>query len=186
MSLPAPVRKRRYKERAQRTKLLDTWNHLHAWQYAFAEWLANHIDKRLPLSEQVTKAQELANEFSLTVSERDLRALKSRKPFRDYLADMRDDAEKRARSMIRASLPEYVGAHRKALKLAADKEDFRAMASIAEPMIERAWPRRDAIQQNTQINITLSPAQQKIFDGLDEPDVQILEAEVIHVETDEQ
>lgn len=186
MPLPAPVRKRRSRERAQRTKLTDTWTHLHVWQLAFAEWLANHIDKILPLSEQLKKAQELADEFSLTVNERDLRALKSRKPFREYLADMRDDAEKRARSMIRASLPEYVGAHRKALKLASDKEDFRAMATISEPMIERAWPRRDATQVNTQIVITLSPAQQKIFEALDEPAVEVLDYEVINVEPDDQ
>ena len=186
MPLPAPVRKRRSRERAQRAKLTDTWTHLHAWQHAFAEWLAYHIDKSLPLSEQLTKAQEIANEFSLTVSERDLRALKARKPFREYLADMRDDAEKRARSMIRASLPEYVGAHRKALKMASDKEDFRAMATIAEPMIERAWPRRDAAQINTQIVITLSPAQQKILDVIDEADVEVLDYEVISVESDDQ
>ena len=186
MSLPAPVRKRRYKERAQTTKLPEVWVHLHVWQLAYAEWLANHVDKRLPLSEQLTKAQELAGEFSLTVSERDLRALKARKPFRDYLADMRDDAEKRARSMIRAALPEYVGAHRKALKLAEQKDDFRAMATISEPMIERAWPRKETSTVNTQINITLSPAQQKIFEAMDDDGIEILDAEIINVESDDQ
>ncbi len=60
------------------------------------------------------------------------------------------------------------------------------MATIAEPMIERAWPRRDATQVNTQFVITLSPAQQKIFEALDEPAVEVLDYEVINVEPDDQ
>lgn len=80
-----------------------------------------------------------------------------------------------ARAALEADAPWYIEQHKKGLESAALANDFKAVASFTNPMIDRVWPKASPAPSNT-VNIYISVRQSA---DLDAPPLDALEAEII-------
>lgn len=172
----------RWREDTEREQDAIARSSLLPWQLSFAEWIANqHYSPKVVA--QAAKASEIASAAlgsPVDIAPDDVRALRQRPNFREAVKRFRDESLNRARKTMEAHLSHYATAHINALKIAEEKQDYRAMAQISEPILERVWPKRgDTAGTAVQVNITLSPKQQEILDSVAEADVEVLDAEVI-------
>lgn len=132
-----------------------------AWEREFAEWLAT-CHRRPPRHLQVTKARELSGD---DVKPSQVRALRERRTFVDYLDKLSQDAITQARAKYEARLPEYIDADYEGLQMALEREDYRALTQYTTRAIDRVMPRQDLNTQITAVKIELTPAQMQDVDS---------------------
>ena len=153
------------------------------WQLAFAEWLAN-LDRAPSTEAQLTKVIEFraAQGIPDPFTDVDLRALVARRHFKEYVSKLNADALKRCRARIEARLEAYVDANAWALTQAKGAMDYRAVAAITEPMMERVWPKKSDTAANTSVTVVLMPAQQAAIHAIET--VEVMDAEIVAIERD--
>lgn len=147
---------------------------LEPWQRDFCHWLSLHPRSRYP--DQLDAASALAS-TSVTLDE--LKRMKARKPWREmwfklrgaYEDEINSAKEKYAKMAVKAAT-----IHDEMLDIVRKDKDTRAAPPLLIPLLERAWPKQsDGPTVATQINITLSPAQQL---GLESPAFEVTAEEV--------
>ena|SRR5690242_5936281 len=141
----------------QAGRVINDSRYLHPWMRTYAEWLV--LDNPIPPKKNVCLVR--AREFSrLNVIARQLRTLESREDFRAYCEELRKGPLEQARAKFLARFPEYVEAHYDALTMARAAEDHRGMAQIAEPVLDRIFPKKlEGAGAAPQITVILTPEQ---------------------------
>lgn len=126
------------------------------WMRAYAEWLMLECAEPPKLVLRASRARGLSR---ASVNQDHLRLLEARPDFLAYCDDLRAGPLEAARAKFASRFPEYIDAHHAALGAARDANDYTAMAKIAEPVLDRVYPKRSENVAATQVNITLSPEQ---------------------------
>lgn len=127
------------------------------------------------------KAQVLATAMKLSgqpLSPDTVAVLTTREDWLAYREEMALDELARAKRRLEHRLDEYLDAHLWALQTAKKNEDYKAVAAIADPVMDRAWPKRDGGSQTAQTIIVNLPGSQPVETHLTEP----LPVEVVAVE----
>ena len=88
-----------------------------------------------------------------------LRLLEVREDFVAYCDELAKGPLEAARAKFASAFPTYVEAHRKALDSAVSAGDYKAIGALAEPVLDRVYPKKAENVAATQVNITLTPAQ---------------------------
>lgn len=145
---------------------------LRNWMLRYAEWLFAQTVEPSWKGRQV-----MANKFAnLTIPHQRLSDLEAREDFQDYLAELAKGPLERARARMIRRMPAYVNKHWWAATKAQEAGDYKALAAIAEPILERVLPRKQEAVAATQVNITLSPGQ---LAGLQQFTPLAIEAETV-------
>lgn len=126
------------------------------WMQAYAEWLILECLEPPKRSLRTRTARGLAR---APVSDRHLYELEARKDFNDYCNALRAGPLEQARARFANAMPAYVQAHFDALQLASTASDYKAMAQIAEPVLDRVYPKKADAIIATQIVVQLTPDQ---------------------------
>lgn len=129
---------------------------LKPWMRAYAEWLMLECESIPTRTLRRTRARGLA---TAPLSDGQLRALEARADFIKYCEDLRAGPLEQARAKFRQRFPQYIDAHAQALQLATEAKDYKAMAFITEPVLNRVIPVRSEAQPAAQVNIVLTPGQ---------------------------
>ena len=96
------------------------------------------------------------------------------------------DDDPNARELVRFMLSKYdcqileASDGKEGLEMALREKDHKAIPNYTGPIIERAWPRRDSPETQTQVTIHITPRQQA---DLVEPPVELLPAEIVEEPT---
>lgn len=145
------------------------------WMKALAEWHATQPGTP-------KKAQVLAIAMKLSgqaLTPDTLALLLSRDDWMAYREEMALDELARARRRLEHRLDEYMDAHLWALQSAKKEGDYKAVAMIADPVMDRAWPKRDVGSQTAQTIIVnlpgTTPAEAHVIEPL--PDVEVVTVE---------
>jgi hypothetical protein len=149
---------------------------LHPDEYAFAYWLSRYRYAP-PVEQQLEKIEEL---LQVTWTEKQLSNLKKTKAFREYFAKVckmtPQQARKIAQDYIKGKSMYVAAAHMEAIEHLKKLGEWKELAKFTTPLLDRIEPKSgDQSVQATQINITLTPAQQAATTS----DVVEVEAEVI-------
>lgn len=128
------------------------------WMLAYAEWLTLECLDPPKIVLRTSRARELSRS---PVASSGIRDLEARLDFRAYCNELARGPLERARAKFVAAFPEYISAHRDALDSARSVGDYRAMAQIAEPVLDRVYPKKAEGMQAQQVTIVLSPTQQQ-------------------------
>jgi len=152
---------------------------LRAWHAHFALWLVEQ-----PVTPGIAAMLEAANGFAnarhdprrstphVVVTKKMLRTLRERADFQGLVQEIEKGSLERARVTFLSHLPELVGLHVWAARTAQQNDDWRAMAPLTTPALDRALPRREAPLVAAQsISITLTPAQYAGFTSYEAPEV---------------
>jgi hypothetical protein len=168
MALSAAERKRDALTREIETALAGG---LAPWEVTFAKWLS--MIGRTTLRRQSVTASELAGTM---ISPRELRQLKYRKAFRDYMAELGGgqlaSAIDEAREIHGQTIVAAAKAARKAVAVLDDSlvkattsDDplaaVRAAPPVLQPFIDRAWPKQQEapkVPVNIEIRLTVAQA----------------------------
>ncbi len=121
----------------------------------YAEWVTTRPE---PPTRTERRAW-LGQRFRFSLNENSVRALERRGDFIAYCAELQRGPFEEARAKFLARLPKMVDAYDEALDAARAKQDYSAVARIAEPALDRVLPKRQEAAAATQVNITLSPQQ---------------------------
>jgi hypothetical protein len=161
-----PAQKTHERSVYQRARILEPW------MRTFAEWEVEHPQAR-PL-ERYRKAEQLSGS---KFSENRMRILRNNGLYREYREVIRARNIRTAKALMEPYTVESVQAMRWALGMAIESKDYRAVATLASPGIERAWPRRDDPSKHGDVNIqiNLSPGQAALLDR----ETPIIEAEIV-------
>lgn len=148
--------------------------HLRSWMLAYAEWLVTS-------PEPPSRAGRLAQARALAktaVSGGQIRVLEERPDFVAYVDEIQRGPMALARAKYIARIPKLIDGIDEAFDKAKKAGDYKAMAQIAEPALERVLPKQRDAAPPTAITIVLTPAQQR---GLEQDGyaVEVLEAEVL-------
>lgn len=135
-----------------------------------AEWHATHEGKVL-----LEQARDMAVQFAgVSISLAATKALMTRDDWMGYREEVALDTMLQIRKKLQARTEHYVDAHFRALALAEDAEDYKVMAQIAEPMLDRVWAKREQhVAQGQTVIINLAPGSTP---------AQVLETEFLPVE----
>ena len=131
---------------------------LKPWMRAYAEWLMLACEIRPKASVRRSRAAGLAR---APVGLNHLRLLEQRTDFVSYCEDLAAGPLEAARARFVSRFPEYIEAHHEALTLARGEGDYRAMAQIAEPVLDRVYPKKLEGNAAAQVIIVLTPEQVK-------------------------
>ena len=126
------------------------------WMLAYAEWLILECIEPPKISARTTRARGLAR---APVASHHLKLLEARDDFVDYCDELRKGPLERARARFQQAFPTYIEAHATALTLATEAKDYKAMASIAEPVLDRVIPKKSDVIAAPVVHITLTPQQ---------------------------
>ena len=126
------------------------------WMLAYAEWLVLECVVPPKLVHRTTRARGLAR-APITIHQ--LRLLEVREDFVAYCGELAKGPLEAARAKFASSFPTYVEAHRKALDSAVSAGDYKAIGALAEPVLDRVYPKKAENVAATQVNITLTPTQ---------------------------
>ena len=129
---------------------------LKPWMRAYAEWLMLACELRPKASVRRSRAAGLAR---APVGLNHLRLLEQRTDFVSYCEDLAAGPLEAARARFVSRFPEYIEAHHEALTLARGEGDYRAMAQIAEPVLDRVMPKKSEAAAAAQVTIVLTPEQ---------------------------
>lgn len=132
--------------------------YLMPWMRAYAEWLTLECVTPPKTPVRQTNARRLSR---CPVSREHLRALEQRADFMAYCEELAKGPLEQARARFASRLPDYVDSHYEALDLARTAKDYNAMGRLAEPALDRVFPKKAENVVATQVTITLSPAQTK-------------------------
>ncbi len=133
------------------------------WELLYAEWLVR-LPKRPSISVQIAAATDLAREAGVLddesyISQQDLKRTRLRKTWIRYYKDLQSEGMKKARRMLVEHAPQYADAHIWSLWQARKHGDYKATAVIAQPMLDRAFPKHaDGPQTAIQVNLTVAQA----------------------------
>jgi hypothetical protein len=145
------------------------------WMKALAEWHA--VQPGTPKAAQVLATANKLCGHLLTPEK--LKLLLTRSDWMAYREEMALDELARARRRLEHRLDEYLDAHQWALREAKGAGDYKAVAAIADPVMDRAWPKRDVGSQTAQtIIVNLpghTPADHHVVEPL--PDVEVIAVE---------
>lgn len=142
---------------------------------ALAEWHA--VQPGTPKQAQVIAlAQQLSGQ---PLRPETVKALTTRNDWLSYREEMALDELARAKRRLEHRLDEYMDAHLWALQTAKKEKDYKAVAAIADPVMDRAWPKRDVGSQTAQTIIVNLPGGQTAETHLLEP---LSDVEVVPVE----
>jgi hypothetical protein len=122
----------------------------------FAAWLVRSVGQRYTRAAQRAMLSRLLGH---EVTEQDVLALRTDPEFRDYLKECKRSAETsvaRAKQLAHEMYPEAMRIHRRALKRADEKHDYKAVPALTEPVWKRVLPIRDEEAKPTQVTITLT------------------------------
>ena len=87
-----------------------------------------------------------------------------REDFQGYCDELRAGPVEAARARFASRFPEYVEAHFDALRAAQTENDYRAVAQITEPVLDRVYPKKgEAPAAAAQVNIVLTSEQGAAF-----------------------
>ncbi len=146
---------------------------LQRWQYLLANWLL--AEPTTPTrAQQEEAATRLANEKRdptakpVQVTYRQIRGLKARPDWQEYLRLVQKGGIEAARTMFVSDLPTYMDLHMWAAEHAKEVGDHRAMAQLTTPAIDRVVPKHEgalSILHHQQIIINLSPKQRELLDA---------------------
>jgi len=145
---------------------------LQQWHAEFAYWLSHQTDTP-SIDEQLQKAEELATK---SVSRESLQRLKRRPKFREYFARLHGVAKDRARAQLEEGYSDAVHTHLWAIREAKALGDFKAIASLTNPIIDRVSPKREDTPAVTHLTIHLEPKQQAALTQIAEGHFEVLDA----------
>ena len=129
------------------------------WMQAYGEWLILECIDPPKRSERIRRARGLAR---APVTDRHLYILEERADFLAYCDELRRGPLERARAKFAQALPTYIERHREALDIATDAKDYNAMARIAEPALDRVFPKKvEGGVVATQVIIQMSDTQMR-------------------------
>lgn len=127
---------------------------LEPWQLEFCKWLAAH--SRAKAKDQEQMASYLAG---TTITWQAIRQMRGLKNFRNWYARYRakimqriDDARE---AFETTNVPKAIDAHAKAIDLALDANDFKAVASLAAPAIKALYRHMEETTEKPLIVLTL-------------------------------
>src|SRR5262245_17384945 len=148
---------------------------LEPWQKEFARWEAEH-----PFARPVQRYAAIEKISGTKWTEKRLRTLRSSGLYREYRDILKQRTVRAAKFLLEPYTYESVQAMRWALETAVAAGDYKAVANLASPGIERASPRRDDLGRGGDVNINISftQKQQSLLDN----EKPIIEAEVISIE----
>lgn len=131
------------------------------WQSAFAEWLSSQ-----PTKVSVQAQRKIASSLAKTlVTARALGRLRRNARFVSYLASLQLDEIRRARAVLEEHYTEGITTHIAGMRMAMAAEDHKSLPSYTVPILDRVVPKRDAVQGNTQVNVTLTTKQTAQLDA---------------------
>ncbi len=127
---------------------------LRPWMKRLAEWHATQEGRVL-----LEQCRDVAIQFAgVSISLAATKALVTRDDWMAYREEIALDQLLQVRKRLQHRTAQYVDAHLKALEMAEANEDYRAMAQIAEPMVDRVWAKREQhVQQNQTVILNLAP-----------------------------
>lgn len=149
------------------------------WMLAYAEWLTLECLIPPKVSSKIAKARGFAR---APVAAAQLKVLEARLDFQAYQRELERGPLEAARAKFLAAFPEYVTAHKDALTLATEAKDYRAMAQIAEPVLDRVMPKKSEAPAATTVNIVLTPQQVQSVAAYRAPEVSVVEETVVDAE----
>lgn len=126
------------------------------WMLAYAEWLVLECTVLPKRSERIVKARALSRG---PVGTQHLLDLENRADFIAYCDELAKGPLERARAKFIQTFPAYIEGHREALELAREAGDYKALAAIAEPVLDRVVPKKAENIAPAQVQITLTTAQ---------------------------
>lgn len=162
-------RAKRNAEQIERAAILG--GPLRPWMKRLAEWHATQEGKVT-----LEHCRDMAVTFTsgVMISQAAVRALMTRDDWMAYREEVSLDILLQARKKLQYRVTEYADAHFNALKLAEQHGDYKAVASMAEPMIDRLWAKREH---------QVAPSQTVIVNlGTHTTPTQLLETELLPVE----
>lgn len=129
---------------------------LATWMTAYAEWLV--LGCLQPPSKNIRriKARELSR---LPITDGALKLVERKPEFLAYVDQLKQGPLEQARAKFLKRFPDYVDAHHEALEKARAAEDYRAMAQIAEPVLDRVIPKKSENGPVAQVAIVLKSEQ---------------------------
>ena len=150
---------------------------LRPWMRAYAEFV---MLEATPETTQHTRIQRARQLSRLPLSRSALAALEAREDFQAYCDELRAGPVELARTRFASRFPEYVEAHFDALKAAQTADDYRAVAQITEPVLDRVYPKKgDSAAVAAQINVVLTSEQAAGFSETYEAPVVEVEAQAL-------
>lgn len=142
---------------------------LRPWMLVYAEWLV--LDCVIP-PKPTDRLKKLRALSRLPLGTNFREALESNADFLRYLDDLQRGPLEAARAKFARRLPEYIDAHHQALADAKEAKDYVAVARIAEPALDRVFPKRADTVAATQVTISLTPQQLGALSGPDAPTIE--------------
>lgn len=145
--------------------------YLRPWMLRYAEWLI--LSPGYPSrAARITQANTLAKS---DVSRNGVYALEARPDFKAYCEELQRGPLEEARAKFRSRLPKYVDAHEQALDMAREAGDYKAVAQISEPALDRVMPKKGDAVQATQVTIMLTPERIDRLRNYVSPEVDVVE-----------
>ena len=154
---------KRSKSLVKKGRSLTESGELLPWELLYAEWLVR-LPSRPSIDVQIASATELAREAGVLdddsyITQQDLKRTRLRKVWKRYYTDLQSAGMKKARRMLVEHAPQYADAHIWSLHQARKHGNYKATAVIAQPMIDRAFPKHaDGPQTAIQVNLSVQQA----------------------------
>jgi len=153
--MPRRMRQIRVRSQLRDMAKLRPWMQMFAYWYAFAP--------KTTVTECRIKARELAHD---DVSSGDVAYLRRRPDFQELVEKFQAGGVEGALAKLKADLPFYVDSHRLGLEMAIKDKNYNVIPKYTLHALEITSPRRnDLLQQNLQVNISLSPKQMALEEG---------------------
>lgn len=135
--------------------------YLKGWELDFAEWYTRQ-PIRPALAEQVEKARELTQTL---IGEKYLTALKQRPKWKDLVTKLNTDQMTRAKYLFEARAPKAVQSHFQAIDELMKAGDYKSIAPLTTPVLDRVMPKKQDGAPVTAISITLHQGQVEALDA---------------------
>lgn len=145
-------------------------SHMLLWMRTYAEWLSLECLRPPSIPVRMARARGFARQ---PVTRPQLRLLEQRADFVAYCAELKRGPLEAARLKFASRFPEYVDAHYEALEQARIAQDYKAVAQIAEPVLDRIMPKKGEGTVAPSVTIVLSPGQQAGLASYTAPDMLV-------------
>lgn len=155
---------------------------LYPWMRAFAEWMTLECLEPPRTALRLKKARFFAR---APVTQSQLKLLEARPDYVTYVRELQLGPLERARERFQSAFPEYVEAHREALDLARDKEDYNAIARITEPVLDRVLPKKSELAAAPSVTVVLAPEQMRAIATYEAPPMLVETVPAVDVEVSE-
>ena len=150
------------------------YGNLRPWMKQFGIWLLTRKVKPTP-DEMADHATYLAR---LKVSKNMVKHLRSRVDFHDFCNEVSADQVKLAKEMYTAALPNLIQGNLDSLEIAMQNRDYKAMAMITQPALDRVYPKRDEqtgpMAQQIVVQVNTPGAMKGMVDLPEEQEIEVI------------